>query len=325
MVNNSCIARMLAAMLYCAMAAGAHAQQWPVKPVRVIVPFPPGQAADIVTRLLAEPLSQSLGRQVVVENRPGAGTMLGTEMAARAAPDGYTLLAGGSSALTIVPHLQRNAGYDTLRDFAPITIIHNVAFVFCVNPSLPVKNISDLIALAKRRPGEVTYGTPGNGSTSHLAQAMFAAAAGIKLTHVPYKGAVASLADLIAGEISLVAEVTPAVLPNIKAGKIRPIGVSTLDRIPFLPDVASLHQQGIRNYDVIGWTSFVAPTGTPEPILDRLNAEVIKILGTPQIQKRLYELGLVPLGYSRERMAAYLKSEIAKWGEAVRISGAKVE
>jgi tripartite-type tricarboxylate transporter receptor subunit TctC len=308
-----------------AMTAPAVAQQWPARPVRIIVPFPPGQAADIVTRLVAESLSVALERQVIVDNRPGAATIIGTELAARAAPDGYTILAGGSSALTIIPHLYRKLPYDPLKDFAPITIIHNVAFVFCVNPSLPVKSISELIALAKQRPGEVTFGSPGSGSTAHLSQVIFASAAGIQLTHVPYKGAIASLTDLISGQISLVAEVTPAVSPLVKAGKIRALGVSSAQRTPFMPEVPSLQEQGIKGYDVIGWTGLVAPTGTPEAILDRMNSEVLKILARPEVKQRLFDLGLVPLGFSRERMARFLRSELAKWGEAVRMSGARIE
>lgn len=318
------VAKALAA-LYFAIGASAFAQQWPARPVRLIVPFPAGQTADIVTRLFTEPLSAALGRQVVVENRPGSGTLIGTEMAAKAAPDGYTILAGGSSALAINPHLYKNLGYDTLRDFAPIMAIHNTIFAFSVNPSLPVKNISELVALAKRRPEEVMYGSSGPGTPQHLAMALFAAATNVKLTHVPYKGAIASLTDLMAGQISVVAEAIPTVMPHVRTGRLRPIGVSSAERTPFLPEIPTLQEQGIKGYEVLGWTFFVAPTGTPEPILERLSTEAVRIVGSPEVKKRLYELGLGALGYSRERSAAFLRSELAKWGEAVRISGARVE
>lgn len=313
------------ALLWCLMAAPAFAQQWPARPIRVIVPFPPGQTADIVTRLITEPLSTVLGRQLIVDNRPGAGTLIGTEMGAKAPPDGYTILAGGSSALTINPHIHRNIGYDTLRDFAPITVIHNTTFVFCVYPTLPVKTIAELVALARKRPEEVTYGSSGPGTPQHLATALFAARMNVKLTHVPYKGAVASLTDLLAGQISLVAEGTPTVMPHVKTGKIRPIGVSSSERSPFMSEVPTLQEQGVKGYEVLGWTAFVAPTGTPEPILERLSTESIRIINSPEVKKRLYEMGLGALGYSRERSTLYLKSELAKWGEAVRISGARVE
>ena len=307
------------------MGATVYAQQWPARPIRIIVPLPPGQSADIVTRMFIEPLSMALGRQVVVDNRPGSGTLIGTEMAAKAPPDGYTIFAGGSSALAINPHLYKNIGYDTLRDFAPITIIHNTTFAVCVNSSLPVKNVAELVALAKRRPEEVTYGSSGAGSPQHLAMALLAAATHVKLTHVPYKGAVASLTDLMAGQISVVAEGTPTVLPHLKAGKLRPIGVSSAERNPFMPEIPTLQEQGLKGYEVLGWTSFVAPTGTLEAILDRLNAEAVRIINSPEAKKRLYDLGLGALGYSRERSTAFIKSELAKWGDAVRISGARVE
>jgi tripartite-type tricarboxylate transporter receptor subunit TctC len=309
----------------CVLSAPVWAQAWPARSIRVIVPFPPGQTADLVTRLITEPLGVALGRQMIVDNRPGAGTLIGTEMGAKAAPDGYTILAGGSSALGINPHLYSKIGYDTLRDFAPITIIHNTIFVFCVNQALPVKSIPELVALAKRRPDEVTYGSSGPGTPQHLAMALFGSRAGIKLTHVPYKGAVASLTDLIAGQISIVAEGTPTVMPYVKAGKIRPLAVSSAERSPFMPELPSLQQLGFAGYEVLGWTSFVAPTGTPEAIVERLSSESIRIINSPEVKKRLFEWGLGALGYTRERSSAFLKSELAKWGEAVRISGARIE
>src|SRR5436190_1255734 len=202
------------ALFCCLPAAPLLAQSWPDRPIRVIVPFPPGQTADIVTRSITEPLSAVLGRQLVVDNRPGAGTLVGTEMGAKARPDGYTFLAGGSSALAINPHLYRKSiGYDTLRDFAPITVIHNTIFVFCVHPAVAAKNVADLIALAKKRPDELTYGSSGPGTPQHLAMALFTARADVKITHVPYKGAVQSLTDLMAGQITVVAEGMPTVMP----------------------------------------------------------------------------------------------------------------
>ena len=306
--------------------APAFAQTWPERPIRVIVPFPPGQTADIVTRTITEPLSVVLGRQLVVDNRPGAGTLVGTEMGAKARPDGYTFLAGGSSALAINPHLySKSIGYDTLRDFAPITVIHNTIFVFCVHPTVAAKNVADLIALARKRPDELTYGSSGSGTPQHLAMALFTSRADVKITHVPYKGAVASLTDLMPGQIAVVAEGTPTVMPHVKAGKLRAIGVSSSERSPHMPDVGTLQEQGLKGYEVLGWTAFVAPIGTPAPILDRLSVESIKIINSPEVKKRLHDWGLGALGLSRERSTQFIKAELAKWGEAVRISGAKVE
>ena len=301
------------------------AQQWPTKPLRIIVPFPPGQAADIVARVIAERLSLALAQQVIVDNRPGAGSMLGSELAAKSAPDGYTYLAGGTSALAINVHLYRNLGYDTLRDFAPITNMTEVALIFCVNPSLPASDARQLIALAKQRPDELSYGSSGNGSVSHLAQALFAAMAGVKLRHIPYKGSVPSLTDLMAGPIMIAAETTPTVLPHVKAGKLRAIAVATNARIPFLPDVGTIDEQGVTGYDVRAWTGLVAPSGTPAAVLERMNQEVIRAMATAEMKRRLYDLALVPVGDSRTQFAEYLKVEIAKWQHAVKVSGAKIE
>ena len=303
----------------------ASAQQWPVKPVRIIVPLPPGQGADIITRLLAEKMSPAFGQQVVVDNRPGAGTMIGSELAAKSAPDGYTFLAGGSSALTINPHLYAKLNYDTLRDFAPVTHMVSIAFFLCVNPSLPVRNVAELVRLAKQRPDEITYGSTGNGATNHIAQELFARMTGIKLVHVPYKGAVASLADLMAGQISMLAETTPVILPQVKAGRVRPIGAMGIKRSPFLPDVPTLDEQGVKGYDVATWTGLVAPAGTPVAILDRMNAEAVKALNTPEVQQRLKEIGFTSVGNSREAFGAYIKAELAKWGNAVKVSGARID
>jgi tripartite-type tricarboxylate transporter receptor subunit TctC len=312
----------VALVLACPLAL---AQQWPVKPVRIIVPLPPGQAADIISRLLAEKMSPGLGQQVIIDNRPGSGTMIGSELAARSAPDGYTYLAGGSSALTINPFLYSKLAYDTVRDFAPVTQMVSIAFVLCVNLSLPAHNVRELVKLAKSKPGEMTYGTSGNGSTNHIALSLFGSRAGINITHVPYKGAAPSLVDLMSGQVSMVAETTPAVLPLIKANKIRPVGVLSLKRIPFLPDVPSFDEQGIKGYDITTWTSIVAPAGVPAPILDRMNAELVKAIKTTDIQQRLTEMGFVGVGSAREEFGAFLRSELAKWKEAVKISGAHIE
>ena len=309
----------------CLFAAAASAQQWPARAVRIIVPFPPGQAADIIARVIAERLSPVLGQQVVIDNRPGAGAALGTEIGAKSPPDGYTLLAGGSAALAINPHLYPKIGYNTLRDFAPVTQIVAIAEVFVVNPSVPVHNLNDYLRLAKRHPGELNYGSSGAGSTSHLVTAALAARAGITLNHVPYKGATQALTDLIAGQLTMVAETPPTVLPHVQSKKIRPIAVSMIKRIPQLPDVATVDEQGIKGYDLNTWTSLVAPIGTPEPILERLNAEITKIIAQPDVQKRLVDMGFIPVGNSREAFGAFLKSELASWEKIVKASGAKVE
>ena len=301
------------------------AQQWPTRPVKIIVPFPPGQGADIITRIIAERLAPALGQQIIVDNRPGAGAALGTEMGAKSAPDGYTLLNGGSAALAINPHLYKKLAYDTPRDFVPVTQLVDIAMVFVVNPSLAVHSIQDLTNLAKRRPGEVTYGSSGNGSTSHLVAAALASRAGLSLTHVPYKGAVPALMDLMAGQVMLVADTPPTTLPHIKSKKIRPIATSMIKRIPQLPDVPTVDEQGIQGFNLNTWSSIVAPMGTPAPILDMLNTEIRKILAQPDVQKRLVDMGFIAVGSSREEFSRFLTAEYASWARIVQSSGAKVE
>lgn len=326
-MNKFCVARSVWVFLsLCGMiGAPAWAQQWPAKTVRIVVPFPPGQAADIISRIIAERLTPVLGQQILVDNRPGAGGVVGSGIAAKSAPDGYTYLFAGSAAASIAPSLYANVPYDPIRDFAAVTNISSIPFVFCVNPALPVQNIQDLVKLAKRRPGEISYGSSGSGATNHIAQALFALMAGIKLTHIPYKGAVPSLTDLISGQIALVTETTPAVLPHLRAGRIRAIGIAGAKRVPFLPEVATVDEQGIKSYDISAWGGLVAPAGTPAPILDRMNVEIVRILGTPELKKRFDDLAIIPVGDSREHFGEYLKSELAKWKNAIKVTGAKVD
>jgi tripartite-type tricarboxylate transporter receptor subunit TctC len=309
----------------CSLATAACAQQWPSRPVRIIVPFPPGQAADIITRIVVERLSPALGQQVIVDNRPGAGAAVGTEIAAKSPPDGYTFVAGGSAALAINPHLYRKLGYDTPRDFAPVSQLVAIAMVFVVSPTLAARDLPAFIRLAKQRPGELNYGSSGSGSTSHLVSAALASRAGITLTHVPYKGAVQALTDLITGQVMMVADTPPTVIPHIQAKKMRPIAVSMMKRIPQLPDVPTVDEQGLKGYDLNTWTSIVAPIATPPAILDRLNAEIVKIIAHPDVNKRLIDMGFIPVGSSREQFAAFLTAEYANWAKIVQASGAKVD
>jgi tripartite-type tricarboxylate transporter receptor subunit TctC len=311
--------------LACALlTAAAYAQEWPAKPIRIIVPFPPGQGADIVGRLLAERLTPVLGQQIVVENKPGAGSMIGTALAAKAPADGYTLFIGGSSAMVINPHLYKNLEYQ-LSDFAPITNVVSLPMVICVTPALQVQSVQDLVKLAKQRPGELTYGSSGNGSTHHLIQALFVAAAGVQISHVPYKGSTASMTDLIGGRISMLADTLPAVLPHVKSGKARAIAITSGTRSPFFPELPTVAEQGLKGFDAIAWAGLFAPAGTPEPILQRLNTEVIRQLKEPESQKRFRDLSMPTIGDSRAEFDAFLKAELARWGEAVKSSGAKID
>jgi tripartite-type tricarboxylate transporter receptor subunit TctC len=314
----------LIVLAFALLSAAASAQEWPAKPIRIIVPFPPGQGADIVGRLLAERLTPVLGQQIVVENKPGAGSMIGTALAAKAPADGYTLFIGGSSAMVINPHLYKNLEYQ-LSDFAPITNVVSLPMVICVTPALPVQSVQDLIKLAKQRPGELTYGSSGNGSTHHLIQALFIAAAGVQISHVPYKGSTASMTDLIGGRISMLADTLPAVLPHVKSGKARAIGITSGARSPFFPELPTVAEQGLKGFDAIAWAGLFAPAGTPEPILQRLNTEVIKQLNAPESQKRFRDLSMPTIGDSRAQFDAFLKAELERWGQAVKSSGAKID
>ena len=316
--------RLLAVALVATLTLPAFAQDWPAKPLRIIVPFPPGQGADIIGRLLAERLSPVLGQQVIVDNKPGAGSMVGTALAAKAPPDGYTLFIGGTSAMVINPHLFRNLEYK-LSDFAPITNVALLPMVICVTPGLPAQSIQDLVNLAKQKPGELTYGSSGNGSTHHLVQALFTAAAGVQINHVPYKGSTASMTDLIGGRISMLADTLPAVMPHVRSGKARALGITSSTRSPFFPELPTVAEQGYPGFEATAWAGLFSPAGTPEPILQRLNLEVVKLLAVPDVQKRFQTLSMPTIGDTRAQFDAFLKAEFARWGKAVQISGAKVD
>jgi len=307
-----------------ALPGVAGAQDWPSRPIRIIVPFPPGQGADIIGRLLAEGLAPVLGQPLVVENKPGAGSMIGTAFAAKAPADGYTLLIGGTSAIVINPHLFQKLDY-RLSDFAPITNVASLPMIICVANDVPARSIPELIALARQRPGQLTYGSSGIGSAHHLVQALFAEAAGIRISHVPYSGSAASMRDLIGGRITMLADTLPAVMPSVRAGKVRALGITSSKRSPFIPELPTVAEQGVPGYEAIAWAGLFAPAGTPEPILQRLNTEVVKLLKTPEAQKRFHDLFMPTIGDSRADFAAFLKTEYERWGRAVKLSGAKVE
>jgi tripartite-type tricarboxylate transporter receptor subunit TctC len=317
--------RLALACLLALAAFPALSQGYPSRPIRLIVPWPPTGTVDILGRTLGQKLGENMAQSVIIDNRAGANGIIGSDAGAKSPPDGYTLLAGGSAALAINPHLYPKLGYNTLRDFAPVTQIVAIAEVFVVNPALPVQNLDDYIRLAKQRPGELNYGSSGAGSTSHLVTAALATRAGITVNHVPYKGAVQALTDLIAGQLTLVAETPPTVIPHVQSKKIRPIAISMIKRIPQLPDVPTVDEQGIKGYDLNTWTSLVAPAGTPAAILDRLNADITNIIAQPEVQKRLVDMGFIPVGNSREQFGAFLKAEYANWAKIVQVSGAKAE
>lgn len=296
---------------------------YPTKPIRIIAQFTPGTSTDILARVIGQKLTEAWGQQVVVDNRPGAGGIVGTEIGARALPDGYTLTMGVSSAFGINPSLYSKLPYDAVRDFAPITNIALTPQTLVVNPSFAAKSVKELVAAAKAKPGQINFASLGSGSTSHLTMEMFMAAAGIKLNHIPFKGSPAAHAEVLGGQVPVMFDAIPAVLPHIKSGKLRGLGIGTLVRSPFLPELPTIAESGYPGFEAVGWIGIVAPAKTPEAILDKLNREIVRMLQTLEVKERLATLAFTPVGNTRKEFAAFIKSEIAKWGKAVKDSGAK--
>ena len=315
-----------AAALIASSASSVHAQSYPTRPIRLIIPFSPGGAADVPGRIIAERLTQALGQQVVVENRPGAGSTIGSEAAARAAPDGYTLfMISNTHFVGAALHRQR-IKFDPLNDYTPVTQVTSAPNLLIVHPSLPVKTVKDLIALAKARPGEINYASSGNGSTQHLTGALFATMAGINMTHIPYRGSGPVTADLLAGQVQVAFPGIAGMLPHIKSGRLRPLGVTGNKRSPELPQVPTISEAGVRGYEMIAWFGIAGPKGLPQDIQMKLHGDLMKVLKTPEMEKRLRGVGQ-DIAYQErpEQFFAFMKTEAAKWAKVVQDAGAKVE
>jgi tripartite-type tricarboxylate transporter receptor subunit TctC len=308
-----------------AFAAAGHGQEYPSRPIRIIVQFTPGTSTDILARLIAGKLAEAWGQPVIVDNRPGAGAIVGTEIGAKAAPDGHTLTMAVSSAFGINPTLHAKLPYDALRDFAPITNLALTPQTLVASPAFAAKSVQELVALAKSKPGALPYASLGVGSTSHLTMEMFRSAAAIELNHVPFKGSPAAHAELFSGRIPVMFDAIPAVLPHAKAGKLRALGIGSSRRSPFLPEVPTIAESGYPGFEAVGWIGIAAPAKTPARILDQLHAEIVRILNSPETQERLAALAFTPVGDTREQFARFIRSEIERWGKAVRASGAKAE
>ncbi len=301
------------------------ASEYPAKPIRIIAQFTAGSSTDILARIVAQKMGQEWNQQVVVDNRPGAGGVLGTEMGAKAPPDGYTLTMAVSSAFGINPTLYPNTSYNVLRDFAPISNLGLTPQTLVTNPAGAFKSVKDFVAAAKDKPGQIGYASLGNGSTSHLTMEMFRFAADIKLNHVPFKGSAEAHTQIIGGQIPVMFDAIPATLPHIKSGRLRGLGIATLARSQFLPDLPTIAESGYAGFEAVGWIGIAAPAKTPTAILDKLNAEMMKIIKEPDVKERLATLAFTPVGDTRAQFAAFMKSEIAKWGKAVKESGAKAD
>jgi tripartite-type tricarboxylate transporter receptor subunit TctC len=309
----------LAAMFVVAATAAFGAERYPSKPVRLIVPFAPGGNVDIVTRVIARKLTENLGQQVVVDNRGGAGGVIGTELAARAPSDGYTLLMVTASHVTN-PGL-RKLPYDTEKDFAAIAIVVDVPVILVVHPSLPVRTVPELVALAKAKPGQLNYGSGGNGTGAHLAAELLKSAAAVNLVHIPYKGIGLALVDLLGGQIQMMFSAMPSVMPHVRQGRLRALGVAAAQRSPALPDVPTIRETGIPGVEASVSFTLLAPAATPKKIIEHLNSEIVKALHAPEIKERLVSEGAMPVGSSPDEARRFLAGEIARWGKVTKALG----
>lgn len=299
----------------------AAAQTYPAKQVRIVVGFVPGGGSDFIARLISAKLTESFGRPVIVENRPGAGAAIATEWVAKAPADGYTLLLGSAGPFGIIPALSPKTPYDALKDFDPITLVVIMPFGMTVHPSLPVKNVKDLIALARARPGQLNFGSPGHGTTNHLAGEMFKLMAKIDLTHVPYKGVAAAMADVIAGQIQILSGDLTTLLPQVKSGRLRAIAVTSAKRSTLVPEIPTIAESGVPGYDTSGWFGMVVPAGTPRAVIERLNTEIVKAITTPESRDRLSTLGGDVVANTPAEFSAFIRTDHAKWAKLVAAAG----
>jgi tripartite-type tricarboxylate transporter receptor subunit TctC len=317
--------RALLGLFALVVATAAQSQTYPSKPVKVIVSFTAGSATDILARLMAEQFTRSMGQPFVVENKPGAGGSVGTEQAKNAAADGYTLVMAGSGPFGINPAVYAKLPYDPVKDFELIGNMVLTPQVLVVGAQQPYKTLAELVALARAKPGDIAFASLGNGSTSHLTMEAFQSAAGVKLNHIPFKGTGDAQAQLIGGQIPLMSDTVSGVMAQVKAGKLRALGVAIPQRSPHLPDVPTVAEQGYRGFESVGWVGLAAPAKTPKAVLDKLSAELKKMMADPAVNEKLLALGFTPVSDTPEQFAAWVKSEIAKWKKVATDSGAKID
>jgi len=319
-------ARLVAALVVASLTTVAAAQDYPGnKPIKLVVPFPAGGGTDIFARVIGNKLSETLKWVVVVDNKPGAGGNIGIDAVAKSPPDGYTIGLGQTSNLSINPTLYTKLPYDPLKDLVPIVLVADAPLVMVVPANSPFKTVADVVAAAKKKPGDVTFGSPGNGTVAHLTGELFQTAAGIKFQHIPYKGSAQALTDLMGGQVQVYMSSIPTALSHIKGGKLRAIAVTSPKRAPSLPDVPTISEAGYKGFDANTWFGLVAPAGTPAPIVSKINAEVNRILKMPDVKEKFAAEGGGPLGGTPQEFAALLKSDYTKWGKVVKDSGAKLD
>jgi tripartite-type tricarboxylate transporter receptor subunit TctC len=307
------------------LAGAAFAQTYPSRPIRLVVPFPAGGATDIIARAVAQKLTEDWGQPVIVDNRPGAGGNIGSELVAKAAPDGYTIEMGTVGTHAINASLYAKMPYDHVKDFTPVILVASVPNVLEVNPSLPVNSVQELIAYAKANPGKLNFASSGNGTSIHLSGELFKVMTGVQMTHVPYKGSAPALQDLIAGQVQLMFDNLPPSLPQIRAGKLRALAVTSATRAPALPDVPTVAESGLPGFEASSWFGLLAPAGTPQPLIAKLNSAVSAWLATPEAKEKMTSIGANSAGGSPEDFAKHIAAETAKWSKVVKESGAKVD
>ena len=303
----------------------AQSPAWPTRPIKWIVPFPPGGTTDILARTIGEKLTAALGQPVIIDNKPGAGGGLGADLAAKSPPDGYTVVGGTISTHAINASLYSKLPYDPVKDFAPITLIARVPNMLVINPKIPANNVRELVALMKSKPGTFTFASSGNGTSQHLSGELFKSMTGVEMQHIPYKGSPPALQDVVGGQVSMTFDNITTAWPLAKGGQLRALAVTTARRSPVAPDVPTLAESGLPGYEIGSWQGVFAPAGTPPEIIRRLNAEIVKIIHTPEVRDKLLALGAEPVGDTPEEFAALVRSEVAKWGDVVRKSGARVD
>lgn len=307
-----------------ACCGGAHAQGYPSKPVRFVVGFPAGGATDVVARTISQKLGESLGQPVLVDNRGGAASNIGAELVATSPKDGHTIFMGTVST-SINPSLYKKLAYDPLRDFTPVSRVSSTPFLFVVHPSLPARSVKEFIALAKSKPGELNYGSAGSGSGGHLFVEMFGSMARVKLTQVPYKGAAPATTATLSGETLFMFDNIVTTLPLAKAGKLRALAVTTATRSAAAPDMLTIAEAGVPGYDANAWFGVFAPAGTPQPVINRLNTEIVRIVKLPEMRERFLALGAEPVGSTAQEFGAFFRNEVEKWAKVVKTSGAQVD
>ena len=322
---STAAAALAAALCALSAASDAFAQKFPSKPLRILVTIGPGSVGDIISRVMADPLSRQMGQPVVVDNRPGAGGNVAAEVAARSPADGYTLFLTTISTHGINPSLYAKLNFDPIKDFAPIILLATNPNMLVVHPSMPVKNVKDLIALARKRPGEITFSSAGSGTSQHMAGELFAMMSGTKLVHVPYKSTPASATAVLSGETMIAFASVPVVLESVKAGRLRSLGVTSAKRMATVPEMATLAETGLPGFDVGGWFGFSATGGTPEPVVGQLNGEFRKAIAEPGVRQKLMAQGMDLTESSPAEFSAFIRSEIERWRKVVQATGAKVE